>query len=167
MPPHPASSERGGQCRRLWTRSQTNPPKLERVLNEAMRVMVVTTKDTPTESVRSSARSHTDADQTEGKVCQSMFNICNRKPIRVRSLRLDRSLRRSQASSAWALVIIVITSVITDDGSKPEIPSMLAQATAALTRLKPIWNDRNISVSAKIRLMRSLLTSIFLYACES
>ena len=58
-------------------------------------------------------------------------------------------------------------SVITYWGSKPEILSRIAQATAALTRLKPVWNDRSISLSSKIRLMRSLVTSIFLYACES
>ena len=58
-------------------------------------------------------------------------------------------------------------SVVTDEGSKPEIRSRIAQATAALTRLKPVWNDRSISLSSKIRLMRSLVTSIFLYACES
>ena len=58
-------------------------------------------------------------------------------------------------------------SVITDEGSKPEILSRIAQATAALTRLKPVWNDRSISLSSKIRLIRSLVTSIFLYACES
>ena len=57
-------------------------------------------------------------------------------------------------------------SVITDEGSKPEILSRIAQATAALTRLKPIWIDKSISLSSKIRLMRSLVTSIFLYACE-
>ena len=33
-------------------------------------------------------------------------------------------------------------SVITDEGSKPEIPSTLGQTTAALARLKPVWNDR-------------------------
>ena len=58
-------------------------------------------------------------------------------------------------------------SVITDEGSKLEILSRIAQTTAALTRLKPVWNDRSISLSAKIRLMRSLITSVFLYACES
>ena len=58
-------------------------------------------------------------------------------------------------------------SVITDEGSKPEILSKTAQATAALTRLKPLWIDKNISLSSKIRLMHSLVTSIFLYACES
>ena len=35
-------------------------------------------------------------------------------------------------------------SVITDEGSKPEIPPRIAQTTAALTRLKPVWNDRSI-----------------------
>ena len=58
-------------------------------------------------------------------------------------------------------------SVTTDEGSKPEILSRIAQTTAALTRLKPVWSDKSISLSSKIRLMRSLGTSIFLYACES
>ena len=58
-------------------------------------------------------------------------------------------------------------SVITDEGSKPELFSRIAQTTAALTGLKPVWNDKSISLSSKIRLMCSLDTSIFLYACES
>ena len=41
-------------------------------------------------------------------------------------------------------------SVITDEGSKPEILSRIAQTTAALTRPKPVWNDRSISLSSKI-----------------
>ena len=36
-------------------------------------------------------------------------------------------------------------SVITDEGSKPEILSRIAQTTAALTKLKPVWNGRSIS----------------------
>ena len=58
-------------------------------------------------------------------------------------------------------------SVITDESSKPEILSRTAQTTAALTRLKPVWIDKSISLSSKIRLMHSLVTSVFLYACES
>ena len=34
-------------------------------------------------------------------------------------------------------------SNITDEGSKPEILSRIAQTTAALTRLKPVWIDKN------------------------
>ena len=58
-------------------------------------------------------------------------------------------------------------SFITDEGSKPKILSRIVQATAALTRLKPVWNDRSISLSSKIRLMCSLVISIFLHTCES
>ena len=43
---------------------------------------------------------------------------------------------------------------------------MIAQATAALTKLKPIWRD-HISVGSKVKLVHSLVISIFLYACES
>ena len=35
-------------------------------------------------------------------------------------------------------------SVITDEGSKPEILSTIAERTATLTRLKPVWNERSI-----------------------
>ena len=45
--------------------------------------------------------------------------------------------------------------------------SRIAQATAALTKLKPIWRDNNISLGSKVKLMCSLVISIFLYACES
>ena len=58
-------------------------------------------------------------------------------------------------------------SVITDEGSKPELLCRIAQATAALTRLKPVCLYKSMSLSSKIRLIRSLVTSIFLYACES
>ena len=43
-----------------------------------------------------------------------------------------------------------LSSVLTNEGSKPEILSGTTQATAALTRLKPIWNDRSISLSPRI-----------------
>ena len=58
-------------------------------------------------------------------------------------------------------------SFITDEGSKLKILPRIAQATAALTRLKPVCIDKSISLSSKIQLMRSFVTSIFLYACES
>ena len=43
-------------------------------------------------------------------------------------------------------------SVISDEGSEPEILSGISQTTAALKRLKPVWkwNDRSISLSSKI-----------------
>ena len=58
-------------------------------------------------------------------------------------------------------------AIVTDKGSKPEVLARSAQTTAALAKLKTIWNDENIVISSKIRLMRSLVIFIFLYACES
>ena len=58
-------------------------------------------------------------------------------------------------------------AIVSNEGSKPEVLSRVAQTTAAVTKLKVIWNDRNIAISSKIRLMRSLAISIFLYACET
>ena len=58
-------------------------------------------------------------------------------------------------------------AIVTDEGSRPEILSRIAQTTTALTKLKTIWNDRNLALSSKIRLMRTLVISIFLYACET
>ena len=58
-------------------------------------------------------------------------------------------------------------AIVSDEGSKLEFFSGITQATAALTKLQPIWKDSNISLEPKVKLMRSLVISIFLYACES
>ena len=42
----------------------------------------------------------------------------------------------------WVSEEACLGSVITDEGSKPDLLSTIAQTTAALTRLKPVWNDR-------------------------
>ena len=60
-----------------------------------------------------------------------------------------------------------IGTVVSEYGSKLEVLSRIAQATAALTKLKPIWRDNNMSLGSKVKLVRSLVISIFLYACES
>ena len=58
-------------------------------------------------------------------------------------------------------------AIISNEGSKPEILSRIAQTTAALFRLKIIWRDKNISLISKVKLTRTLILSIFLYACKS
>ena len=58
-------------------------------------------------------------------------------------------------------------AIISNKGSKPEILCRIAQTTAALSRLKVIWRDKNISLAYKVKLMRMLILSTFLYACES
>ena len=54
--------------------------------------------------------------------------------------------------------------VVSDDGSKPEILSRIEQATAAVTKLKRVRRDNNISLGSKVS---SLAISIFLYVFES
>ena len=45
-------------------------------------------------------------------------------------------------------------AIISDEGSKPEVLSRIAHTTAAVPKLKVIWNDENIAINSKIRLMR-------------
>ena len=54
-------------------------------------------------------------------------------------------------------------AIVSDERSK----SRIAQITSPVTKLKVIWNDKDIAISSKIRLMRSLALSIFLNACET
>ena len=60
-----------------------------------------------------------------------------------------------------------LEAIVSDEGSKHEVLSRIAQTTAAVTKLKAIWNNKNIAINSKIRLMLSLVMSIFLYACET
>ena len=52
---------------------------------------------------------------------------------------------------------------ISDDGSKQEVLSRIAQATAALTKLKPTWRDNNISLGSKVKHAPILFYSILFY----
>ena len=58
-------------------------------------------------------------------------------------------------------------AIISDAGSKADILSRIAQCTTTMTILKPIWNEQNITLRSKVRLMRTLMISILLYACET
>ena len=58
-------------------------------------------------------------------------------------------------------------AIVSDDGSKSEMLSRIAQATAALTKLKPIRRDNNIFLGSKVKLMRILVISIYIHAFES
>ena len=42
-----------------------------------------------------------------------------------------------------------LVAVVLNDGSEPDILSRIAQATAALTKLKAIWKGNNISVESQ------------------
>ena len=80
---------------------------------------------------------------------------------------INKEIRVNRQRLETVRIFTYLRSVVSYEGSKPEILSRIVQTTAALTRLKSVWNSRSISLIFKIRLMRSLVTSIFLYACES
>ena len=58
-------------------------------------------------------------------------------------------------------------AIIDDKGSKAEILARNGQTIAALSRLNVIWYDKTLKLKLKIRLLQSLVNSIFLYACET
>ena len=60
------------------------------------------------------------------------------------------------------------SSVMKDEGSKQEIMSKIAQADGALSKLNTIiWKNKDKALGSKIRMIRSLVISIFLYVCET
>ena len=80
---------------------------------------------------------------------------------------IHREIKVKEQKLGTVISFKYLGAVVSDDGSKPEVLSRIAQATAALTSLKPIWRDNNISLGSKVKLMPSLVISMFLYACES
>ena len=58
-------------------------------------------------------------------------------------------------------------AIISPEGSKKEILARIGDATSSLTKLSKIWSDRNIRMKHKVNLLRSIVISTFLYACES
>ena len=62
---------------------------------------------------------------------------------------------------------VYLGAIVSDSGSRNEILSRMAKAQNSLSKLKLVWNDKHISVYSKIRLLRTIVISVFLYACES
>ena len=58
-------------------------------------------------------------------------------------------------------------AVVSDEGSKLEILARIEMTVATQTKLDIIWKNKAIKLSSKIRLMHSLVNSVFLYACET
>ena len=58
-------------------------------------------------------------------------------------------------------------AIVNDKDSKAEILNITGQIIAALSRLHVIWYDKILKLKLKIRLMQSLVNSIYLYTCET
>ena len=104
---------------------------------------------------------------------ESLDKTCTRYKMEISAEKIKlmtnsaNAIQRELKVKGQKLGTITIFKYLSNDGSKPEVFSRIAQATAALTKLKPIWRDNNISLGSKVKLMRSLVISIFLYVCES
>ena len=75
---------------------------------------------------------------------------------------ITNSASGTQRGQKWVPLQASSTSekLFLDDGSKPEILSRFAQATAAFIKLKPIWRGNTISLGSKVKPMRFI--SIFM-----
>ena len=54
-----------------------------------------------------------------------------------------------------------------DGTCSAEIRIRIAPAMVPMTRLNRVWRSNNISLTSKFKLHKSLVTSIFLYGCET
>ena len=75
---------------------------------------------------------------------------------------IKREIKEKERKLGAVTSFKYLGAAISDGGSKPEILSRIAQATAFLTKLKPVWRDNMISLGSKVLLMHSLVISIFL-----
>ena len=67
------------------------------------------------------------------------MDVTRERIIRILELReILLSIQTGFSLVNAAVVCAILGSAITDEGSKPEILSRIAQATTALTRLKPV-----------------------------
>ena len=54
-------------------------------------------------------------------------------------------------------------AIVTDKGTS----NKNSASNTALTKLKTVWKDRKITSKHRIQILRSIMTSTFLYACET
>ena len=77
---------------------------------------------------------------------------------------IQREIKVKMQKLGTVISFKYLGAVVSDDGSK--ISQGLRKPLQLLQSLKPILRDKNISLGSKVKLMRSLVTSLFLYACE-
>ena len=58
-------------------------------------------------------------------------------------------------------------AIVTSERSKREVLARIAQASSVQPKLKTVWKDRNITSKQRIQILLSIVTSTFLYACET
>lgn len=59
------------------------------------------------------------------------------------------------------------SNVDTSGGAEEDIGSRIRKANGAFVQLYPVWKNRNLSLSTKLRLFNTNVKSVLLYACET
>ena len=72
----------------------------------------------------------------------------NTKPMTNNTNDITTDIRVNSKKLGCVNSFTYLEAIISNEGSKPDIFARIAQATAALAKLKTIWNDRNIALSS-------------------
>ena len=89
---------------------------------------------------------------------ESLDKICTRYKMEISAEKtklmtntatdIQREIKVNGETQGTVTSFKFLGAVALDDGWKPEILSKIAQATTALTKLKPIWRDNTISLGS-------------------
>ena len=74
---------------------------------------------------------------------------------------------KGQKPTVSLATLITLEQLCQMNSKKTEVLSSIEQATATLAKLNPILGNNNIILALKVKLMHSLVISIYLYAVES
>ena len=80
---------------------------------------------------------------------------------------IQRNITASREKLETVKKFKYLGAMVSDEGSKPEVIARIAMTMATLTNLDIIWKEKAIKLSSEIRLKRSLVNLVFLYACET
>ena len=101
------------------------------------------------------------------KACNMKINADRMKVMMNSAEGISREIKVNNACVEVVHQFKYVSSIVTDEGSKPEVLFRIAQTMQARERLKAIWKDQSISKRIKIELMQTLVFLIFLYVCET
>ena len=91
------------------------------------------------------------------------------KSIRSNSTDIQRKMKVKEQDLRTTTSFKCLGTIVLEEGSKTEVldEGSKTEALLAVTKMRSIWRDKNTSLGSKIKLPHCLVTSIFLYICES
>ena len=84
----------------------------------------------------------------------------------INNIRADISMNGETLEEVTSFKYLGIT-LCKDGTCSVEVRTRIASAMAAMARLNRIWRCNNISFASKLKLYKSLVTTILLYGCET